>query len=619
MKRIIYLLVAAIGLLIGCTPDEETWVQAGFTTDKESYEIGDLITLTNTSTAENAQIAVCKWEFMGKVSYELTAPEPFSVEEGGDYLFRLTVTSDRGAMKSVFEKTIKIIDDGVRPTADFSWLPERIVAGEEVAFTDQSKAAEGSEIVKREWTFGAILSTEENPKITFGSHGKINVSLTVTDNKKRKDTKTVTMDIAKGAGSLGVLWSHSYDEQGVVYGTSPATSTDGQYIYVSSSNYNLVCFTKLGERTWGFDCGQNNEPNRGSDYQHPTPTVDSDGTVYVAVGDNTTKAGADASKSASLYAVKGGADGGTQMWFTAIGAKSSMRPFGAPAVTDQYVMILTNSAPSTDGNHFRIYDKVSGVLKYSEKTSSGSYGGCVGLKDGRILVNTGQSSGRSYGTHIFFPEGNSWSKSTNEQNYAPNDQPNGSQIAIGADGKAYILCLNLGARISTNETKALVYCYDAKKTTKGQVSTPEWYTAVKGENKQTGYGLVVDGNGVVYVATDKYITAISSTGSVLWATEVAGTAYGVPAIDNEGYIYYNDAEKGSLVKLEPATGKAIASLQLGTELKSSPTISADGTIYVTGMLEGKPTLFAVEGAATGYAANAWSQMGGNPGKSGYMY
>ena len=205
MKRIIYLLVAAIGLLVGCTPEEETWVQAGFTTDKESYEIGDLITLTNTSTAENARIAVCKWEFMGKVSYELTAPEPFSVEEGGEYLFRLTVTSDRGAMKSVFEKTIKIIDDGIRPTADFSWLPERIVAGEEVAFTDQSKAAEGCEIVKREWTFGAILSTEENPKITFGSHGKINVSLTVTDNKKRKDTKTVTMDIAKGAGSLGVL------------------------------------------------------------------------------------------------------------------------------------------------------------------------------------------------------------------------------------------------------------------------------------------------------------------------------------------------------------------------------------------------------------------------------
>jgi hypothetical protein len=30
-----------------------------------------------------------------------------------------------------------------------------------------------------------------------------------------------------------------------------------------------------------------------------------------------------------------------------------------------------------------------------------------------------------------------------------------------------------------------------KKTTAGNVSTPEWYTAVKGENKTTGYGFVL--------------------------------------------------------------------------------------------------------------------------------
>lgn len=252
MKRILYVVVAAICLLTGCAPDDESWVQAGFTTDKESYEIGDQITLTNTSTAGNAQIAVCKWEFMGKVMYDLASPAPFYVNEGGEYLFRLTVTSDRGAIKSVFEKTIKIIDDGIRPIADFSWSPEQIVAGEEITFTDQSKVVEGREIVAREWTFGAILSTEENPKITFGSHGKINVSLTVTDNKKRKDTKTVTVEVAKSAGSLGVLWSHPYDEQGTVIHTSPATSADGEYVYVSSSNYNLVCFTKLGEPGLGI-------------------------------------------------------------------------------------------------------------------------------------------------------------------------------------------------------------------------------------------------------------------------------------------------------------------------------------------------------------------------------
>ena len=142
---------------------------------------------------------------------------------------------------------------------------------------------------------------------------------------------------------------------------------------------------------------------------------------------------------------------------------------------------------------------------------------------------------------------------------------------------------------------------------------------MKGENKQTGYGVVIAENGIIYVSTSKYITAIATDKSILWETEAVGTIFGVPAIDNDGYVYYNDTEKGSLVKLNPNTGIAMASLQLGTELRSSPTISSDGIIYVTGIMNGKPTLFAIEGAATGYAANAWSQMGGNPCKTGYMY
>ena len=616
-KNILYALMIAFCLVTGCTDDEEIQVQAGFMTNKEVYEIGDQIIITNTSVAKNAQIAVCKWEVMGTVSYELTAPEPFYLDEGGDYLVRLKVTSDRGAVKSVCEKTIKVVDDGARPTADFAWNPENIVAGEEITFIDKSISVEGSEIIERQWVFGAIYSKEENPVITFGSHGKIDVSLTVTDTKRRKNTKTITVNIAKSANSLGILWSQSYDDKGYVYGTSPAVSGDGKYVYVSSSNYNLSCFTKDGERLWTFDLGQNDEPNRGTDYQHPTPTVDADGTVYVAVGDNSSTA--DAAKSASLYAIKGGENGGVQKWFTTIGAKSSMRPFGAPVLTDKYLMILTNSAPSIDGKHFRIYDKTSGALVYSENLSRGTYGGCVGLKDGRILVNTGQSGGKSNGTHVFFPKGDSWTRSTNEQNYAPNEQPNGSQIAVGANGEAVILCRNLGAKISTSETDAIVYCYDTKETVAGEVPVPKWYTAVKGENKQTGYGVVIAENGIIYVSTSKYITAIATDKSILWETEAVGTIFGVPAIDNDGYVYYNDTEKGSLVKLNPNTGIAMASLQLGTELRSSPTISSDGIIYVTGIMNGKPTLFAIEGAATGYAANAWSQMGGNPCKTGYMY
>ena len=66
MKRYIYMIAAFV--LIGaasCQPDEEVAVHASFTTDKESYDVGDPVVLTNTSTAENALIAICKWE-LGK-------------------------------------------------------------------------------------------------------------------------------------------------------------------------------------------------------------------------------------------------------------------------------------------------------------------------------------------------------------------------------------------------------------------------------------------------------------------------------------------------------------------------------------------------------------------------
>ena len=51
MKRFIYML-AAFALLgaTSCQPDEEVAVHASFTTDKESYDVGDPVVLTNTSS-----------------------------------------------------------------------------------------------------------------------------------------------------------------------------------------------------------------------------------------------------------------------------------------------------------------------------------------------------------------------------------------------------------------------------------------------------------------------------------------------------------------------------------------------------------------------------------------
>ena len=150
MKRFIYILAAfALMGAVSCQPDEEVAVHASFTTDKESYDVGDPVVLTNTSTAENALIAICKWELgKGVVSYE-TTPENISYDQSGEYVIKLTVTSDRGAKKSSFEKTIRVVDNNIRPVADFTWSPEKVVAGEPVQFTDRSTDEDGETVVER--------------------------------------------------------------------------------------------------------------------------------------------------------------------------------------------------------------------------------------------------------------------------------------------------------------------------------------------------------------------------------------------------------------------------------------------------------------------------------------
>ena len=55
------------------------------------------------------------------------------------------------------------------------------------------------------------------------------------------------------------------------------------------------------------------------------------------------------------------------------------------------------------------------------------------------------------------------------------------------------------------------------------------------------------------------------------------------------------------MKLRPEDGSRVAEIKLADELRSSPTISYDGTIYVNGMKDDKPTVFAVKGCGRGAA------------------
>lgn len=562
MKRFIYMLAAfALMGAVSCQPDEEVAVHASFTTDKESYDVGDPVVLTNTSTAENALIAICKWELgKGVVSYE-TTPENISYDQAGEYVIKLTVTSDRGAKKSSFEKTIRVVDNNIRPVADFTWAPEKVVAGEPVQFTDRSTDEDG-EVVAWEWKFGTTTSDKQNPEFTFAAQGATEVSLTVTDNKKGRNTKTVTIDVGRGAISLDLLWSYPYDD--TVYALA------------------------------GF-----NEPNKGAG-------------------------------GSAFYAVSGGAGGGSQVWHVNTGVNTSFR-FLSPAVTEKYLFIVARNVPSGHQN-FQVYDKSSGDLVDERHVNGGSYGGVLPLKNGMVIAGTGGS----HGMRVFFPDGaGKWKFSCvksngREHNYggsgkdATCEAPNGTQPASGPGGKVYILFQNQGVRADKSLGGGVVYCYDPAKTVYGQTPEPDWYCPVKGDCAQSGMGVALGEDGTVYAATQKtgsvaaHVTAISAQGVKRWEHAADGDINGVPAVDDQGFVYYNDRTTGKLVKLRPEDGSRVAEIKLADELRSSPTISYDGTIYVNGMKDDKPTVFAVKGAAEGCAAS-WSQQGGNPSKTEYMY
>ncbi len=649
MKKFISIaLTVAIALfaVTSCQKDEtETSIEASFTTDKDAYEMGEYVQITNTSSASGVNIAVYKWDIAGTTSYDQN-PADVRFSSEGSYTISLTVTSDVGSIQSTFSKTITVSDNSIPPVADFSYSPEEVVAGEPIKFTDLSTDEDGT-IESWLWKFGTSTSTEQNPEYTFGQAGETTVSLTVTDNNLATNTKTITIDVESGSHEITLNWSQSYEDTSGAYVkyTSPAVSPSEEYIYVTSSGYNLVCFGKDGVQKWSYKMGTNpSAVSSEGDLIAPTPcpSVDTDGTVYAAAGFKEDTSVAGQSVIVSVY------EGETaiEKWSTELLSNASLR-FFAPVITDDKIMFSDRGGTSL---HFHVRTKSDGKEVYEGHCNSGSYGGVVSLKNGISIAGTGGS----WGSRVFFEatkhdcsplyalkraqgEGcmyylNETADSDNAANYGTQsgyttEYPGGSSMAVDADQKVYILYSNQGFfGTSSIFGNAVVYCYDTNKTEMGVTPTPEWGCVFYGGADQTGVGLVLGEDGTVYAASHykesngwgSQIAAISSTGTLKWQYAVEGEVKSSPAVDNEGCIFYNDQTKGKIVKLS-ADGQKLAELALGDDLYSSPTIASDGTIYVTGMKDGKPTLFSLSASSTDGYADSWSQMGGSPQKTFYKY
>lgn len=639
---------AAAFIAAGCEKTEDVKVHANFTTDKEVYEINEDIFLTNTSYSENARITASKWEWgNGNKLWSIHPDKPISFPEIGEYDITLTAVAISGG-KNIYGtcvKRVKIQDTNIRPIADFTYEPvSGIRAGDKVKFTDKSADPDGK-IVSWEWKFGNTTVKEQNPEFTFAEYGDIEVRLTVTDNMKGTDTKTTTIHVEKSIYSLELVWSVAYekDPEAWVSFTSPAVSPDGSTVYVFSSGCNLAAYSSNGEHKWTFNANIHHpNPYRTAGDKKGTttvPAVDQDGNIIIALAYNEKDTDLTTYES-GVYSIT---PDGKQKWYFPFGNARYINV--VPVIIGDQIIITTKKNPTkaqypdlwaTYGNldNGQIIDRNTGFYLQTLQVKQGNYGGGAGISDGKFVTHC--NSG--FGSRLYFRDnagkwkyyGPSDNKSAKSLGYTAGnanlETGDGSQMAVDKQGRIYLLYLNVTGRVSKSFPSVL-YCYDLNKYVKDDTTPfePEWATGLNGKmGRYTGVGVVIGADGTIYAATGKSgnyaarITAVNPDGTIKWESEADGEIYGSAAIDNEGYIYYNDTQFGKLVKLAPDTGKKVSEIKISDELWSSPSISPDGTIYCTGNKDNTPWLFAVKGSATGYA-DSWSQLGGNPQKSGVLY
>lgn len=635
-------LSAAAVLAMACQSEPKVTIHADFEIEGNIFEVNEDIRVTNTSYAENGMITACKWEYASNVVWEMQPSKPFSFPAVGEQEIKLTavVYTDKGNIEGSCIKTVTIQDTNKRPVADFDYSPkDEIIAGDLVTFTDKSHDPDG-EIIEWEWTFGTTVVKEQNPTFAFTSYGPTEVSLKVTDNQKGIGKKTISINVIKSPYSLDLAWEQVFDENTAFCKfASPAVSVDGETVYAFSSGYNLVAFDKEGNQKWVFDANKHNpnafQNNKTKNGSAATPAVDpATGNIYVVVGYNELDYKTALDKESGVYAVT---PEGKEKWYFGFGNARYINVI--PVAVKGYLFLVTKYNPekanfpdmwASYGNldNAHIIDKSTGEFSQPLQLKQGSYGGAAAFENSGLIFT---HCNDAYGGRVFSPKAGQPGKWEYFGDAANQGSPKalgygyetGASSYMAIDGtKVYILYASTYTAGSKVSTKSVLYCYDSAKyvADKETAYTPDWVVGINGANSRYySNGVAVGEDGTIYVATSTdgdnaaRITAVSPAGQVLWESLADGNVYGTPAIDDKGYVYYND-NTGKLVMLEPKTGKKLSEIQLANALRTSPTIGPDGTVYCLGEKNNNPTLFAVKGIATG-VASSWSQLGGNPQKT----
>lgn len=501
-------------------------------------------------------------------------------------------------------------------TADFSVSKNECDVGEVINIVNNS-SVNGTIVGLCKWEWDDNVSYDYDLEaVSFSTKGEHTITLTIYAEQGVVEPSTCTKTVVVAdSHALAVEWSKAYDSKGHVYWTSPAISPDGSLIYVSSTGYHLVCFDTDGNQKGSFNIGSRGaNPYSGTSInnQSPTPSVDGDGNVYIAVQfyENPTST---TDGNGGLYSVKPSCSG--ENWYFPTGKTSSYRFLASPIYGDYVALCLRSNDASLIAENAGIIRRQTGELVQSLSCDQGSFGGMAFNRDGTLVYGASRDNA---GYKVARHDSNVWTTSANSDagrlTNLMNAQGNtkGFQPAISADGHIY-LCVSAG-----DSQEMVCACYDLAAYT-GSAPVAEWTTTVAASTMQCGFGAVLDDSGnAYYLAGNKLFRLNRYDGTIEWSIDLISGCIGVPAIDSDGFLYVCVPKDDKVIKVSSDDGRIVAQVTVPNP-KSCPTIAQDGAIYVTANNNEKPTLYKIIGTGARRSTapgRSWSQLGCNPQKNG---
>ena len=364
-----------------------------------------------------------------------------------------------------------------------------------------------------------------------------------------------------------------------------------------------------GELKWIFEPGGD---RRFSGGESGSPAMGADGTLYVY---------SETLRFRSVYAVDGTT--GAKKWEARIGGEGSVSSLVGP---DGTVYVYWNMGG------FCAMDGATGNTRW---TAAASAGAAIG-PEGTLYLNGGEGVFHADNGKIYAFDGAGGQK---KWEFAA---PIGS-VSIGADGTLYV-GFNSAGLYALNPTNGVtnwvfaaggqltspaigsdgtLFCGSTDKkayAVNGSDGTRKWECPLAAP---TWSPPVLGTDGTVYVATcdqdanwdgspdDSSFYALDGlTGKVKWEYSTGGSFFTTPAVSAEGTVYVSGTPN-QLYAVDGATGGIKWAFTTGTARASAPTIGADGTVYVTQ----NGTLWALQGDG-GLARSAWPKFQGDAQNTG---